>query len=127
MSLHVITGPPAAGKTTYVQQHAKDGDIIIDFDAIANTLAGKPLDNHTHTHETPQLARAGREAMRRQALKLADTCDIWLIHTKPTPKQLAEYRYVNAEIITVDPGKHTVIQRCKQQRPLPCDYPRQWG
>ncbi|AEG81699.1 hypothetical protein [Corynebacterium ulcerans] len=115
--LRVITGPPAAGKTTYLTQHAKQGDIRIDFDRIANLITGQPDDNHTHTHETTQLVRAGREAMRRQALKLADTCDIWLIHTKPTPKQLAEYKAANAEIITIDPGKQTVIQRCKNQRP----------
>lgn len=115
--LRVITGPPAAGKTTYITQHAKQGDIRIDFDHIANLITGQTEDNHTHTHETIQLVRAGREAMRRQAIKLADTCDIWLIHTKPTPKQLAEYRSVNAEIITIDPGKQTVTQRCKNQRP----------
>jgi predicted kinase len=30
--LTVVTGPPCAGKTTYVRNNAKPGDIIIDFD-----------------------------------------------------------------------------------------------
>jgi hypothetical protein len=38
----VVTGPPGAGKTTWVQQRAKPGDIVFDFDAIANLVAQEP-------------------------------------------------------------------------------------
>ena len=33
--MHLICGPPAAGKSTHVAAHAAPGDIVIDFDAIA--------------------------------------------------------------------------------------------
>lgn len=32
--LTIICGPPCSGKTTYVQQHAKPGDTVIDLDSI---------------------------------------------------------------------------------------------
>lgn len=32
----LICGPPAAGKSTYVRNHAKPGDIVVDLDAIAS-------------------------------------------------------------------------------------------
>jgi len=31
----LVCGPPAVGKSTFVKQHAKPGDIVIDLDAIA--------------------------------------------------------------------------------------------
>jgi predicted kinase len=30
----VVTGPPCGGKSTYIQDNAKDGDIIIDMDRL---------------------------------------------------------------------------------------------
>lgn len=35
MVITVVTGPPCSGKSTYVRTHARPGDIIVDFDAIA--------------------------------------------------------------------------------------------
>lgn len=34
----IVCGPPASGKTTYVQRHAGIGDVVIDIDAIRATL-----------------------------------------------------------------------------------------
>lgn len=34
MPVRLITGPPGAGKNTYIKEHGKEGDFIVDFDAI---------------------------------------------------------------------------------------------
>ena len=114
-TLHVVTGPPAAGKTTYVAEHAKPGDIRIDLDHLANTLAGEDQDNHEHAAHILTVAKAARQAAIDAAIK--QDCDVWLIHTKPTHKQLNEYQAQGATIHTIDPGKDTVMKRCKQERP----------
>lgn len=36
----VITGPPGSGKTTWVKENMKDGDIVLDLDAIKAALLG---------------------------------------------------------------------------------------
>ncbi|WP_417585107.1 HNH endonuclease [Pelagibacterium sp.] len=36
--LTIVCGPPCAGKTTYVEQNAKPGDITIDLDALARKI-----------------------------------------------------------------------------------------
>ncbi|WP_165683056.1 AAA family ATPase, partial [Mycobacteroides abscessus] len=46
MTLYLVTGPPAAGKSTWVRQHAKHGDITIDYDAIASVLTPAGGDPH---------------------------------------------------------------------------------
>ena len=114
-TLHVVTGPPAAGKTTYVAEHAKPGDIRIDLDHLANTLSGEDQDNHEHAAHILTVAKAARQAAIDDAIKQDAT--VWLIHTKPTPKQLNEYQTQGAVIHTIDPGKDVVMKRCKQERP----------
>ena len=115
MNLHVIIGPPAAGKTTYVAQHRKPGDIAIDLDHIANTLAG--LDQHNHDHQAHILvvAKAARQAAIDAARK-QKTGDVWLIHTRPSPSQMQHYADIGARIHIIDPGKDVVMHRCKTMR-----------
>lgn len=115
MVLIVVTGPPAAGKTTYIREHAKPGDIRIDLDHIANTLAGEDQGNHEHAAHILTVAKAARQAVIDAAIK--QDCDVWLIHTKPTPKQLDDYQALGAVIHEIDPGKDVVMKRCKEQRP----------
>lgn len=113
--LHVIMGPPAAGKSTFVREHAQHGDIIIDLDHLANVLAGKPMGNHEHTGDVLAVAKAARQAAIDTALTREVT--VWLIHTNPSPTQRAEYIKHGAKFHTIDPGKKTVMARCKDQRP----------
>ena len=36
--IHIIVGPPCAGKSTYVRENAKAGDLRVDYDLIAQAL-----------------------------------------------------------------------------------------
>ena len=38
--LYVVTGPPAAGKSAWIQARAKAADVVIDLDRIASALTG---------------------------------------------------------------------------------------
>lgn len=115
MTIHIVTGPPAAGKSTFARENAAEGDIIIDLDHIANTLAGKPFENHEHAGDVLAVARAARLAAIETAI--ARKATVWLIHTNPSDKQLAEYKRQGATFHDIDPGKKVVMARCKQERP----------
>lgn len=117
MTLKIVIGPPAAGKSTYIREHRQPGDITIDYDALANTLAGLEPANHEHTTTVKRVTKAARDAAIREAQKHAHDMDVWIIHSTPAQTTLDRYRREGADVIVVDPGKKTVMHRIKQERP----------
>ena len=115
--LYVVIGPPAAGKSTWVRERAKAGDITIDFDAIANTLTPQGEGSHQHTPEVAKVTKAARQAAIDTAIPLSSTIDVYLIHSTPSDKLLSKYRAAGGQIVTVDPGREVVLARAKSERP----------
>lgn len=114
----IVTGPPAAGKSTYIRQHRKPGDVIIDYDELANALAGLEPANHEHQAHIKRITKAARQAAIDAALNNRDgNHTVWIIHSTPSAALLDKYRSAGAEIVTIDPGKTTVMTRCKDERP----------
>lgn len=117
MALHIVIGPPAGGKSTYIREHRAPGDITIDYDALANTFSGLYPANHEHTAAVKKVTRAARDAAILEAQKHAADVDVWIIHSTPAQSTLDRYRREGAEIHIVDPGKDIVMHRIKHERP----------
>jgi hypothetical protein len=118
MALTVVVGPPAAGKSTWVLERAKPGDIVIDFDRLAVALCGTGGDPHDHPAAVATVARAARTAAIDAAIKQARTVDVYLIHSSPGEQRMAHYVSLGAQVVTIDPGRDVVRARCKGgQRP----------
>lgn len=115
MTLYLVIGPPASGKTTWVSQQAKQGDIVIDYDAIAAALT--PGDGHDQPQHVKSVTKAARQAAIDTALRFATDTDVYVIHSMPSPSLLERYRRHGAQVVTIDPGQDVVLTRCKQQRP----------
>ena len=104
----VISGPPCAGKTTHAMASAKDGDVIIDFDALA-TAFGSP----GHRNPPPAIrhtTHAARDAAIATVLDGIES-DAWIIHTQPNSEQLQRYSDAGAVVQMVDPGQETCLRR----------------
>ncbi|WP_255951555.1 hypothetical protein [Streptomyces odontomachi] len=114
--LYVVTGPPASGKSSWIEARAKPRDIIIDLDRIALALAGPGAPQWHHGETLLKVAHRARFAALDEALKHRDQVDIYLIHTQPSPKALARYQRHKAQIVTVDPGREIVMQRVADMR-----------
>lgn len=116
-AVRIVTGPPAAGKSTFVRERRRHGDVVIDFDAIANALSGHDEDNHDHDQHITQITKAARQAAIDKALSQEGDHTVWIIQSMPSEALLAKYRDLGAVIDVVDPGKDIVMSRVKRQRP----------
>ena len=111
--IHVITGPPCAGKSTYLKEHAKDGDLKVDFDRIAKTLGA--TESHNAEGIVKKAAFAARDAIIKTALDNPDE-ESWIIHTSPTDEQMSAYKKAGADIVILDPGKDECLARAERDK-----------
>ncbi|QHC16872.1 hypothetical protein GR131_16250 [Streptomyces sp. GF20] len=114
--LYVVTGPPAAGKSTWIEARAKARDVVIDLDRITRALTGPGAPQWNHDRVAVRVALRARYAAIDEALSHLDTVDVYLIHTMPSPKHLAKYKRLKAKVIAVDPGEEIVMQRIDTMR-----------
>jgi predicted kinase len=114
--LFVVTGPPAAGKSSWVRAHAKPRDIVIDLDLMALAMAGPGADHHNHTPTLLRVVHRARAAAIYEAEQHLDTTDVYLIHTMPDGKTQAKYKRLGARMVVVDPGERVVRQRVQDMR-----------
>lgn len=114
--LYVVTGPPASGKSSWIDAHATARDIVIDLDRITQALAGPGAPQWNQDENLLRVAHKARYAAMHEAFELRDKLDVYLIHTRPSAKALARYKRLEARIITVDPGREIVMQRIEAMR-----------
>ena len=115
--LYLVLGPPASGKSTWVRQRAKRGDITIDYDAIASVLTRPGEDPHSPPDHIKAVAKAARLAAIEVALKMADEHDVYVIHSTPARSRIESYRRRGARVICIDPGEDVVMERISRERP----------
>jgi predicted kinase len=114
--LYVITGPPAAGKSSYIKARAKASDIVIDLDLMAQAMAGPGADHHAHGDVLMKVVHRARFAALTEAYQHLDTTDVYVIHTQPSTKAMAKYKRLKARIVVVDPGQAIVMKRIETMR-----------
>lgn len=110
MTITIVLGPPAAGKSTFVKENAAEGDVVVDFDAIATAFGSG------HPHEAPpairDVAHVARDAAIAHILAGVESPS-WIIHSNPTEEQLQKYADAGAETVVVDPGMEAVLEQAR--------------
>jgi hypothetical protein len=114
--LYVITGPPAAGKSSWIEARATARDIVIDLDRITRALTGPGAPQWNQDEIAIKIAHRARYAAIDEAVKHLDQVDVYLIHTMPSTRWRARYQRLGAEIVTVDPGEAVVRERVAAMR-----------
>ena len=59
----VVCGPPASGKTTFVERNRNPGDVVYDFDVLAQALVGDAAFNPSDREFVAPLVTAARDAV----------------------------------------------------------------
>ena len=114
--LTVITGPPCGGKTTYAEQHARPGDIIIDFDKLAQALGSQAT--HGHNDHITAVASEARHAAITEAITWhRKGCRVWIIDTAPGPRRRHQYAAAGAKTVTCTATPDELHRRATAARP----------
>lgn len=114
----LVAGPPCAGKTSYVTDHATPGDLIVDFDQIIQAL-GSP-DSHGHPeHLKPFVWDAVDAIVARLQSGRHETPRSWFIKCD-LDRTLADR--IGARIVVLE----TPADECKR-RAETTGRPDRWG
>lgn len=112
--IHAILGPPCSGKSTYVAEHRQKGDVVIDFDKLAQAFGSD--EKHAAPDAVKEVTFKAREAAIEHVCK--EDVEAWIIHTRPTEKQRELYDAAGAEFVEMDTDMETCLERCESdQRP----------
>lgn len=117
MTLYVITGPPCVGKSTYAQTHAKPGDMVIDLDRIALSIAAEGTEHHSYPIAIRNTARLMRKAAIPAAVGHAKKADSYLIDSKPGTRSRMIYKKNGAVFVELSAPLATLVERCRKERP----------
>lgn len=107
----LVTGPPCSGKSTWVDRHAKPGDLVVCFDRLARKAGSR--NRHRHTRE--QRAAAGAE-FRRLCATLPDYHGTaWVIRCAATADERADLadEVQATRVLVLKPPMPVCLRRAK--------------
>lgn len=110
--MHIVCGPPASGKSTYVRENAHSGDLVVDFDEIKRCFvfgvkkAGSAGDFHI-------LCELVRERVYSWIQDYKGRFDVWIIESLPRHEEREEIarRLSCNDMILLDPGESVCVWR----------------
>jgi len=114
--LTVITGPPCAGKSTYLRQHAVPGSVVIDFDDLAQALGSPVTHGHDSSHHWVTVAARGAAITAAIAAHRRGT-PVWITDTSPPPARLRQYQAAGAELVRLTAPAAELHARAAAGRP----------
>ena len=113
--INIVTGPPGAGKNTYINQHFCNGDILIDLDAIYLCLS----QNTSHCEKDLELLNFSLDVRRflydyvRRYIK---DKNVWIVACMPNgrKREMLARTFRDATVYLLNPGKETCIKHIEQ-------------
>lgn len=116
--VYLIVGSPCSGKSTYIKEHMKRGDLVCDVDYIYAAISGQDAhDAELYTHEVAcELHRHLLDIIRDRKGGWKDAYVTSIANTDEKLKEMKER--INAdEVIIMDTPYEVCIERAKERPP----------
>jgi predicted kinase len=126
--LTVVTGPPCAGKSTYVAEHRAVADLVIDLDAIAYAFGYPDTQvDWDAPHPAVDAARMARAHVIHALLNHSlDAGSAWIIDADPRGGIRAQYDRAGAHTVSIDPGRTVCLERAARRSAATRDGIEAW-
>ena len=118
--INVVTGHICSGKSTFVRERARHGDVIIDLDVIAHALSAEATPDHDYPQHIAYVAMAARYAAMDEAIRRSRAdggFDVWIIQAYPEDRDRATYRRIGAATYHIEADPRTLRERAAAGRP----------
>lgn len=125
MTIHIVMGPPCAGKTTWIAEQRSDDEPVVDFDALAHALGSS--EHHDPPEAIGQAAFAARVAAVARIFDGVEA-DAWVIQSTATAEKIDAWHDQGCEFHLLDPGLDECLRRAEDDdRPeVTADRIRAW-
>lgn len=119
----LVCGPPASGKSTYVREHAKKSDKVIDLDRIASRIAGS-TEHGWPIHVIDQALQERNKLLDSLANPDASCRHAWFIVCEPDGANRRWWaEKINANVVVLETAPHI----CEGRIALDPERWRQFG
>ena len=114
--VYLIYGSPCSGKSTYINEHLKRGDLICDVDLIYGAISGQNMhDAELYTHEVAcNLTSALKDIIRDRKGGWSNAYVVSIANTKDKLKTEME-RIKADEAIFIDTPYEVCMERAKER------------
>ena len=110
--VYLVYGAPCSEKEEYVDQHAKQGDLIVSIDRITKAIAGQGIPSHMIDPVIFKIRSALLDCIRR---RIGTWSTAWIIEGAPSRAKRAELcRVYHAEPVYIESTQEDCLQRRKE-------------
>lgn len=111
----VVMGPACSGKSTWVRQQKADGDVVMDFDVLAQALGSSSA--HDASGAVLAVTWAARAAVVAKVLEGIDA-DAWIIWLNPSAEKIRDLGEQGVRFHVMDTPLEECLRRAEaDQRP----------
>lgn len=111
MSRWIVAGAPCSGKSSYVREHARAGDVIYDYDALHQALSGQASHHHLDAIRPYVLAARAEIFAQLEAHKQQSA---WLITSTSSADELRRMQdRFGAETVLLYVERDEAHRRCE--------------
>ena len=112
-----VCGPPCAGKTTYVRDQARPGELVVDLDALYVALGDQP---YAQSAAIRPLALDARDAiLHRLESGRHELSGAWVIASAPSSHDRDRYHRLGYTVVVLLPPRSVCEERARAERPGP--------
>lgn len=106
--LILVSGPPCSGKSTYVTEHKQPGDLVIDYDAIAQALGS--ANTHDHPDALHPFVLRAVDALLDRLGRAVPGQRAWLVKCMPS----AGERLMARQHVVMDTSEAECMRRASE-------------
>jgi 5-methylcytosine-specific restriction endonuclease McrA len=108
----VVCGQPASGKSTYIEEHKQQDDLVWDYDVVMQRITGLPL------HQSLQGAIGSVLADRDNFIQATSMCErrVWIICANPSAYIVKLLHEAGASVVTMQTPDDECQRRLQARR-----------